>query len=149
MSSNSQKTYARRLARKKAVQALYQWDMSGADILVILKQFDEYQDMAKVDLEYFEQLVRGVPKNTDVLDNAIGEHISRSLDDLDPIERNILRLCSYELSECIEIPYRVVINEAVELTKVFGAEQGHKFVNGVIDKVAKQFRPVETQHTEK
>ncbi len=143
MSSASQKTFARRLARKKAVQALYQWDLSGTDIPVIIEQFKQYQDMVKVDLIYFEQLIRGVPKNLDILDEEITRHISRKLDDLDPIERNILRLCSYELSECMEIPYKVIINEAVELTKIFGAEQGHKFVNGVIDKIARQLRPLE------
>jgi len=144
MSSGTQKSYARRRARTKAVQALYQWDLSGANIPDILEQFDLYQDMAKVDMDHFQQLVHGVPANIDTIDKAISQHISRKLDDLDPIERNILRLCSFELSECIEVPYKVIINEAVELTKLFGAEQGHKFVNGVIDKIAKQLRPLET-----
>ncbi len=144
MSPGTQKTYARRKARKKAVQALYQWDLSGANIPDILEQFDLYQDMAKVDLDYFQQLVHGVPANADMIDEVISQHISRKLDDLDPIERNILRLCSFELSECNEVPYKVIINEAVELTKLYGAEQGHKFVNGVIDKIARKLRPLET-----
>lgn len=146
MASGTRQSFARRLARKKAVQALYQWDLSGADIPVIIEQFKEYQDMAKVDIGYFEKLLHGVPRTVDKLDAEIIKHLSRRLDDLDPIERNILRLCSYELSECIEVPYKVVINEAVELTKIYGAEQGHKFVNGVIDKVARVLRPVETTH---
>ena len=147
MTPGTQKTYARRLARKKAIQALYQWDLSGTDIPVIIDQFNLYQDMAKVDLKYFQLLVHCVPANTDAIDEAISGHISRKLDDLDPIERNILRMCSFELSECIDVPYKVIINEAVELTKLFGAEQGHKFVNGVIDKIARQLRPLETGKT--
>lgn len=146
MSHSSDKTYARRLARKKAVQALYQWDLAGTDIPVILEQFDLYQDMANVDLKYFRLLVHGVPANTDVIDEAISRHISRKIDDLDPIERNVLRIGSFELSECTDVPYKVIINEAVELTKLFGAEQGHKFVNGVIDKIARQLRPRETSN---
>ena len=137
--------HARRLARKKAVQALYQWDLSGADVPVIIEQFAQYQDMEKVDNDYFQQLVRSVPREIDTLDVAIGEHAGRNIADLDPIERNVLRLCCYELSHCPEIPYKVIINEAIELTKIYGAEQGHKFVNGVIDKIARQLRPVETR----
>ncbi len=113
MSHGSDKTYARRLARKKAVQALYQWDLAGTDIPVILEQFDLYQDMTKVDMKYFRLLVHGVPANTDVIDEAISGHISRKIDDLDPIERNVLRIGSFELSECTDVPYKVIINEAV------------------------------------
>ena len=127
------------------MQALYQWDLSGADIPVIIDQFEQFQEMDKVDAGYFQELVRNVPKNLDEIDSAIAEHAGRDVEDLDPIERNVLRLCCYELSNCPEIPYKVVINEAIELTKTYGAEQGHKFVNGVIDKIARELRPIETR----
>ena len=143
MSGTSAKHHARHLARKKALQALYQWELTGMDVREIVQQFEQYQDLGKVDVAYFTQLTRGVPRSIDTLDAHIEPHISRKVDDLDPIERTVLRLCCYELEQSREIPYKVLINEAVELTKLFGAEQGHKFVNGVADKVAHVIRPHE------
>ena len=141
--ANTQRNFTRHGARKKALQSLYQWELSGQNIGEILGQFEQFQDMAKVDVEYFTQLFRGVPGDCQALDEHIEAHIDRKIDELDPIERNALRICCFELINNIEIPYKVLINEAVELTKIFGAEQGHKFVNGVADKLAQQLRPHE------
>lgn len=145
MSKNSSnQTQARHLARRKALQALYQWDMAGHNVGAIVRQFLETQDdMSKVDREYFEELVRGVPTHLNELDELIRPHLARAVESVDPIERCVLRLGAYELQCRIDVPYRVVINESVELSKMFGAEQGHKFVNGVLDMVAKQVRSAE------
>lgn len=137
-----QRTQARRLA----VQALYQWQMAGQDVADIMNHLLVEHDNGKnkTDVEYFRELVSAVPGNLTRLDEALQANISRPIEQVDPVERAILRLAAYELAEHPEIPYRVVINEAVELAKVFGAEQGHRFVNGVLDKTAQTLRPVET-----
>ena len=131
-------------ARSLAIQALYQWQMAGQDVGAIIDHFLVEQDAKKFDTDYFSELVRAVPARIDELDNALEPCVDRSLDAVDPVERAILRLGAYELIEHPEIPYRVVINEAVELAKTFGAEKGHRYVNGVLDKAPRAIRPLET-----
>lgn len=130
-------------ARRVALQALYQWQMTNLAVLEILKQFSEDGYLEKMDFDLFKELLYSVSEQSEQLDAMYSDFIDRDLKRLDPVERAILRIGSYELRSKIEIPYRVVINEAVELAKRFGAEESHKFVNGVLDKVAKQARSVE------
>jgi N utilization substance protein B len=130
-------------ARKHAVQAIYQWQIAGQDIADIINQFLEEQDLGSFEIPYFQELIRGVPNHLAELDELLKPTLDRAIESVDPVERAILRLAAYELSHKPEVPYRVVINEAVELAKVFGAEQGHKFVNGVLDQVAKKVRAQE------
>ena len=130
-------------SRSLAIQALYQWQMAGQDIGAIIDHFMIEQDARKFDSDYFSELVHGVPARLNELDAALAPCIDRALESVDPVERAILRLGAYELIEHPEIPYRVIINEAVELAKTFGAEQGHRYVNGVLDKAARTLRPVE------
>jgi N utilization substance protein B len=130
-------------ARSLAVQALYQWQMAGQDIADIIDHFLVEQDSKTFDTGYFAELVRGVPAKVATLDGALAAFIDRKIEQVDPVERAILRLGAFELSEHPEIPYRVVINEAVELAKTFGAEKGHRYVNGVLDKAARELRPLE------
>ena len=131
-------------SRSLAIQALYQWQLAGQDVAAIINHFMLEQDGKKFDGDYFSELVRGVPARIDVLDAALAPCVDRALESVDPVERAILRVGAYELIEHPEIPYRVVINEAVELAKIFGAEQGHRYVNGVLDKAARALRPRET-----
>jgi N utilization substance protein B len=135
--------HARARARRYAMQALYQWDLSGTDLPLIRKQFLVNEDFSNADQPYFMELLSDLPKKADVVDGSIAEYIDRPIEQLDPVERAILRIAMYELLERIDIPYRVVINEAIQLAKKFGAEQGHTFVNGVLDKAAKHLRTVE------
>jgi N utilization substance protein B len=130
-------------ARKHAVQAIYQWQIAGQDIADIINQFLEEQNLERFEIPYFQELMRGVPTHLVELDELLKPSLDRAIESVDPVERAILRLGAYELSHKPEVPYRVVINEAVELAKVFGAEQGHKFVNGVLDQVAKKVRALE------
>lgn len=134
---------ARSLARERAMQALYQWQMTGESPDEIEKQFIEEQGMKGVDKKYFSELLREVPSRQDELDAHGAEVLDRPLAQVDPVEQAILRIGIYELQQRIDIPYRVVINEMVELAKQFGAEQGHKFINGTLDKLAKKLRSVE------
>jgi N utilization substance protein B len=131
-------------SRSLAIQALYQWQMAGQDVPAIINHFMLEQDGKKFDSDYFSELVHGVPARVDELDAALAPCVDRALESVDPVERAILRLGTYELIVHPEIPYRVVINEAVELAKVFGAEQGHRYVNGVLDRAARALRPLET-----
>ncbi|HSG12073.1 MAG TPA: transcription antitermination factor NusB [Gammaproteobacteria bacterium] len=128
--------HARARARRFAMQALYQWDLSGTDLPLIRKQFLVNEDFSKADQPYFMELLTALPKQTDVIDRHITDLIDRPFEQLNPVERAILRIAVYELLERMDVPYRVVINEAVQLAKKFGAEQGHAFVNGVLDKAA-------------
>lgn len=134
---------ARTKARRTAVQALYQWQLTGQNISEIEAQFVAEHDFSKVDFEYFKELLHQVPLRLHELDDHITPLLDRPLEEVDPVERAILRLGVYELRFRLDIPYRAVINESVELTKMFGAEQGHKYVNSVLDKVARNLRAVE------
>jgi N utilization substance protein B len=134
---------ARTRARRYAMQALYQWDLSGLDMAEIQRQFFEAEDFTNADGGYFIDLLNGVKTHIERIDTQISETIDRPIGQLDPVERAILRMASYELLFRHDIPYRVSINEAVLLARKFGAEQGHTFVNGVLDKVARKSRPAE------
>lgn len=134
---------ARSLARERAMQALYQWQLTGQSAVEIEKQFLEEQEMKGVDKKFFSELLREIPARQDELDAHCGDVLDRPLAQVDPVEQAILRIGIYELQQRIDIPYRVVINEMVELAKQFGAEQGHKFINGTLDKLAKKLRSVE------
>lgn len=136
---------ARSRARRRALQALYAWQMSGSVMNAVIDQFRHEQDMEVADLEYFEDLLRGVEKNLDTLDEALKPYIDRDVAQIDPVERAALRLAAYELKYRPDVPYRVIINEAIEVTKRFGADHGHSYVNGVLDKLAAQLRTTEKQ----
>lgn len=134
---------ARRNARQYALQAMYQWQISAAPISEIELEFLVHHIKQKTDLEYFKELIHNIPKHHEELDGAMSPFLSRQIHELDPIELAILRLGTYELMKRLDIPYRVAINEALELTKKFGSVEGYKFVNGVLDQVARQQRAEE------
>ena len=147
---------ARSLARQRALQALYQWEMTGQSLGDIEKQFMEVTDaereedepgMKGVESKYFSELLHRIPASIHELDALTSPLLDRPIAQLDPIERSILRIGTFELKQRIDIPYRVVINEAVELAKQFGAEQGHKYINGILDKLSVQLRAVEVKGT--
>lgn len=125
-------------ARQYALQAIYQWQMTEQDISLIQSQFLEDEELAQADVELFITLLNGVPTNLQRVDAALAPLLDRTLKRVDPVELAVLRIGAYELMEHADTPYRVVINEAVELAKLFGADQGHRYVNGVLDKLAKQ-----------
>ena len=133
----------RRNARQKALQAVYQWDLAEESMREVENQFRLHQDMRRVDMIYFADLLRAVETQSQALDTKLEPCVGRPLTELDPIERCALRLGGYELFERHDIPLKVVINEWVSLTKRFGADQGHKFVNGVMDCVAREARALE------
>ena len=135
---------ARRKARHFAVQALYQWQLAGADLAQIEAEFRTDNDMSKVDMEYFHDILHGVPRDKSLLDEKVSPLlVDRRLDEMTPVELAIVRLGAYEMMRRIDVPYKVVINEAIELAKTFGATDGHKFINGVLDKLAQRERSVE------
>lgn len=136
---------ARSRARRRALQALYAWQMSRSPIDKVIEQFRSEQDMEIADLEYFEELVRGVEKHVEALDAVLCKFIDRTMEQVDPIERAVLRIAGFELAFRPDVPYRVVINEAIETTKRFGAEHGHTYVNGVLDRAAAEWRAAEIQ----
>lgn len=131
-------------ARHFAMQAIYQWQMNGNPLNVIEAEFHTDNDMSKVDTEYFHEIFHGVAANKSALDETLQPYLkSLTLDQLDPVTLALLRQATYELQSRIDVPYKVVINEAVNLAKKFGAEDSHKFVNGVLDKVAAHLRSAE------
>jgi len=138
---------ARARARRRALQAIYAWQLSGTSMTGIIEQFKREQEMEIADLEYFEDLLRGVEREKSVLDERLTPHLDRTIDMVDPIERAVLRLAAYELVCRADVPYRVVINEAIETTKRFGADFGHTYVNGVLDKLAADVRGPEYRRT--
>lgn len=130
----------RRKARHYALQALYQWHMAGASPRDIEAEFRTDYDFDVVDLEYFQALIHGVPPLVEELDASFAPLLDRAMDDLDPIERSLLRMGAYELRDRIDVPYKVVINESVALARKFGASESYKYINGVLDKLAQQMR---------
>ncbi|WP_101774861.1 transcription antitermination factor NusB [Pasteurella oralis] len=130
------KVSPRRRARECAVQALYSWYISQNSPAEIELAFVADQDLKGVDVPYFRQLFRQTVKNVEIIDETMNPYLDRDVNELDPIEKAILRLAVYELKFELDVPYKVVINEAIEVAKVFGAEDSHKYVNGVLDKVA-------------
>jgi N utilization substance protein B len=133
----------RRKARHFGLQALYQWTLSDASLVDIDAEFRVDNDFRHTDGEYFQALLRGVMEDVESLEALFSPLLDRALDDLDPIERNLLRMGTFELKERIDVPYKVVINEAVSLAKKFGATESHRYINGILDKVASELRTVE------
>ena len=133
----------RRKAHHFGLQALYQWTLSDASLVDIDAEFRVDNDFRHTDGEYFQALLRGVMQDVEALEALFSPLLDRALDDLDPIERNLLRMGTFELKERIDVPYKVVINEAVSLAKKFGATESHRYINGVLDKVASELRTVE------
>lgn len=149
---------ARSEARQRVLQALYQWQLTGQDIPVIELQFLgdqeevespflEEQDLRKTDIPYFKRLLHGIPQQVNQLDTMFTPVLDRKITQLDPIELAILRIGCYELIFCPDIPFKVAINEAVELAKQFGAEQSHKYVNGILDKLAHNIQNKSQHHS--
>ena len=136
---------ARSRARRRALQAVYAWQMSGGRVNDVIAEFAHEQAKEVADLEYFEDLVRGVDKHQHDLDEALAPFLDRDVEQVDPIERAVLRIAAYELRLRPDVPYRVVLNEAIETVKRFGAEHGHTYVNGVLDHAAAQWRAAEVQ----
>jgi N utilization substance protein B len=136
---------ARSRARRRALQAVYAWQISGGTAQQVIAQFAHEQAHEVADLEYFEDLVRGVMKHVGELDVALAGFLDREVEQVDPIERAALRIAAYELLHRPDIPYRVVINEAIDTTKRFGSEHGHTYVNGVLDHAAAAWRATEVQ----
>lgn len=133
----------RRKARELAVQAVYSWQLSKNSVTDIEANFLTDNSARRFDIPYFQQLLRGVTHKASELDLAISPHVDRPIDEVDPVEKAILRVAVYELIDCLDVPYKVVINEAIELAKSFAADDSHKFVNGVLDKTVKLIRPQE------
>jgi transcription antitermination protein NusB len=132
-------------ARRRALQAVYAWQLSGATARDIVTQFAHEQAREIADLAYFEDLVHGVETHLATLDAALAPHLDRTIDEVDPIERAALRIAAYEFARRQDVPYRVVINEALESVKRFGSEHGHTYVNGVLDHLAADLRGVEVK----
>jgi N utilization substance protein B len=130
-------------ARRRALQAVYAWQVSGGDANSVIAQFAHEQANEVADLEYFDDLVRGVIRHVRELDAALARFVDRGVDEVDQIERAALRIAAYELLHRPDVPYRVVINEAIDTTKRFGSEHGHTSVNGVLDHAAAEWRAVE------
>ena len=131
----------RRKARELAVQAVYSWQISQNSVNDVELNFITENSKRRFDIEYFQLLLRGVTTDVEQLDLAMTPHVDRPLDDIDQVEKAILRVGVFELSSCQDVPYRVVINEAIELAKLFATDDSHKFVNGVLDKAVKLIRP--------
>ena len=143
MNDKSRFIKKRKHARDKALQALYQWQLSGEELDWIRDHYQQEQGVAAGDEAYFLELLYKIPPQADTLDNCYRKHVANFEDHLDPIETNILRIATYELENHPEIPYKVVINEAINLARVYGAEDSHKFVNGVLDPLCQELRELE------
>ena len=135
----------RRRAREFAVQGLYEWLLGGADAGVVEAHVREQEGFARCDVAHFELLLHGAIGGAAAIDAVLARHVDRKTEQLSPVEHGILMIGCYELQHCLEIPYRVAINEAVEVAKSFGGTDGHKFVNGVLDKAAAELRSVEVE----
>ncbi|HXK00515.1 MAG TPA: transcription antitermination factor NusB [Buchnera sp. (in: enterobacteria)] len=131
---------ARRKARECIIQVLYSWQISKNNIYYIISQFLEDQNIKTIDINYFNELIIGIVKHSQYIDELIRPYLSRTLEDVGQIEKAILRLSFYELLKRSDIPYKVSINEGIELAKSFGAADSHKFINGVLDKAAGKLR---------
>lgn len=136
---------ARSRARRRALQALYAWQLNGRPVQQLIEEFRHEQDMEIADLSYFEDLLTGVLRLQADIDAVLQRFLDREIEQVDPVERAALRIAGYELLQRLDVPYRVIINEAIESTKRFGAEHGHSYVNGVLDKAAGEWRAAEVQ----
>jgi transcription antitermination protein NusB len=132
--------WARRRARRLLAQALYQWQLGGADVAEIERQFKSTEEFARVDASFFHEVLRGVVASVEELDTLIEPLLDRKLKDLDQVERALLRLGTYELTHRIDVPWRVIIDECVALARTFGAEASHKYINAVLDALARALR---------
>jgi transcription antitermination protein NusB len=135
----------RRRSREVALQGLYEWLISGAEAGVIEAHMREQEDFDKIDAAHFDALLHGCIAEAADLDAVLARHVDRKTTELSPVEHGVLMIGAYELKHCIDVPYKVAINEAVELAKSFGGTDGHKYVNGVLDKAAAELRAVEVQ----
>jgi N utilization substance protein B len=133
----------RRRSREVALQGLYEWLLGGADAGVIDAHMREQEAYAGCDIAHFDALLHGIIREAADLDAVLARHVDRPTKDLSPVEHGILLIGAYELKHCVDVPYKVAINEAVELAKSFGGTDGHKYVNGVLDKTAGDLRAVE------
>lgn len=137
----------RRRARRLIMQALYQWQLNDAEVLDIIRQFREENSKEgsnkDIDWEFFEEFIKEIPRQREALESHFEKLLDRKVDSLDPVERALLYLGTFELAHRLDVPYRVVINECVELAKIFGATESHKYINGVLDKLAQELRPLE------
>lgn len=136
---------SRRRSREFALQGLYQWQLAGTDPATIARELGEAKGFDKIDAGYFKALLEGAVTSAPQLEREIEPHLDRKLEHLSPVERGILLLAAYELAHRPEVPYRVVINEAVEIAKAYGGTDGWKFVNGVLDKLAARLRESEVK----
>jgi len=139
---------ARGKSRRLAMQAIYQWQMTGDNITDIKQQFFDENNFSKLDPGFFSELVSGVASSITELDPLLEKNMPRSVESVDPVERSILRIATYEFVNRLDVPYRVVLNEAVNITKEYCAENSHTFVNAVLDKVAKEIRHIEVKSTD-
>jgi len=136
---------ARRRSRELALQGLYQWLIQGSDVPAIEANLRELEGYAKADAAHLDALLSGCIREAATLDATLSKHVDRPTGELSPVEHAVLMIGAYELSHCLDVPYKVAINEAVELAKSFGGTDGHKYVNGVLDKAAIEWRPQEIQ----
>ena len=143
MAGKSEGARARAKARRLILQGLYQWQLSGTPAREVIAELEASQNTKDVDLGYFEEALKGIIAGSADLEALYASHLDRPLEQLDPIERGILLIGAFELKQRPDVPYRVVLNEAVELTKSFGAEEGHKYINAVLDKTAAALRKAE------
>jgi N utilization substance protein B len=134
---------ARRRSRELALQGLYQWQLSGNGAAQVMKNLAELQGFAKADREFLETELRGAIQEAESLRRRLEPLADRKWEEVSPVERSILLIGAWELLHCPEIPYRATLNEAIELGKRFGGTEGHKYVNGILDKLAKSVRPEE------
>jgi N utilization substance protein B len=134
---------SRRRSREFALQGLYQWQLAGTDPLTIVEQLSDAEGFDKIDVDYFRAMLTGAVAGAADMEQLIAPLLDRAYKSLSPVERGILLLAGYEFKSQLEVPYRVIINEAIELAKSFGGTDGHKYVNGVLDKMAMQLRAVE------
>lgn len=140
---------ARHHARSYAVQAIYQWQISGNELRDIEHDFISRHIDRALDMDYFKELLHTIPQKQEDIDQTMKPFLGRSLQSIDPVELAVLRIAVYELLERPDVPYRVIINEALELTKQFGSIEGYKFVNGILDQVAKKCREIEVAQNNK
>lgn len=130
-------------ARRCAVQALYQWQVSGESLSKIEMHFLEEERLKGAQKKYFSEIFHGVPKQLNLIDEALTEFVDRPVEKIDPVERAILRIGTYELINRLDTPYKVIINEGVNLAKFFGADGSHKYVNSILDKISQKKRALE------
>jgi N utilization substance protein B len=135
-------------ARRRALQALYQWQITGQEAAEILRQFRAVQDMKGVDEAYFEALLCGIVAGQEGLDEELQPFLDRPIGQVDLMERVVLRIGAFELLNCPDLPFRVVLDECVDLAHRFGSEQGHSYVNAVLDRAARQWRSAEAERME-